>query len=157
MRIPKFGLFALAGASLISFAGRANAQAAGPYQYFAVPPCRVIDTRNAVGTDGGPGVVGNAAARNFKVQGLCGVPVGAKAASMNVTITAPTTWGNLRLYPTGGAVPLVSTLNFSTGDTVANGAIVPLAATTNDLAVYFDAGVSGQTVQVIIDITGYFL
>lgn len=133
----------------------AAAQAGGPFQYFALTPCRVVDTRNAAGTDGGPRLTGNAAARNFQMQGTCGVPVGAKAVTINVTIVSPTSSGFLTLWPSGITQPTVSTINFATTDTaLANGAIVPLSTNTDDLSVFM--GGAGAT-HVVIDVTGYFM
>lgn len=131
----------------------AEAQA-GPFQYYALTPCRVADTRNANGVNGGPVVVGNGGARNFRIQGNCGVPVGAAAVTLNVTIAGPTGSGFLTIWPSGGAQPLVSTINFTTADAaLANGAIVPLSSNTDDLSIFY--GGAG-TVHVILDVTGYF-
>src|ERR1700680_1998221 len=136
------------------------AQAPGPYQYHALTPCRVVDTRNATGTDGGlsltfPGT----RPRVFQIQGNCGVPNGAAAATINVTIadpnmTGPSGGGFLTLYPPSQPVPNVSTINWTNADSaLANGAIVPLDVAPNDLAVWL-GGIG--TVNVIIDVTGYF-
>ena len=131
----------------------AEAQA-GPFQYFALTPCRVADTRNAAGLNGGPALPGNGAARDFRVQGNCGVPSGAAAVTLNVTVAGPSGSGYLTIWPSGGTQPLVSTINFTSADSaLANGAIVPLSANSNDLSVFF--GGSG-TVHVILDVTGYF-
>jgi hypothetical protein len=128
-------------------------QAEGPYQYHPIAPCRVADTRSGNG-----GAMTPSADRTFQVQGLCGVPNGAKAAALNVTVVAgPTSAGFFTLYPNGIDRPRVSTVNFAANDVVANGAIVPLgaagAAPNADLRV-FD-GASG-TAHVILDVTGYF-
>lgn len=142
----------------------APAHAGGPYQYFAITPCRIADTRFANGNANcpatgncQPAISGNAAARAFTVQGLCGVPSGAAAATLNITIVTPMMTvqnGFLTIYPSGTTQPTVSTINFTNSDTaLANGAIVPLAATAPDLNVFF--GGAG-TVHLIIDVTGYF-
>ena len=135
----------------------AVAWAAGPFQFHALTPCRVVDTRNAAGPTGGP-AIGHQATRNFPMQGQCGVPSGAKAVALNVTIVSPNGPGYLTLFPAGTSQPIVSTINFVAGEpALANGAIVPLAAAAPDLAVYADVPfvASGQ-VHVILDVTGYF-
>ncbi len=163
--LSKAVLLAAATAVVVAALCPPAAQAGGPYQYFAVTPCRVADTRATNGTSGcpatgncAPALNGNAAARSFQIQGLCGVPVGAAAATINVTIASPhmtVQYGFLTLWPSGSTMPNVSTINFSTSDqALANGAIVPLSSNAEDLSVYF--GGAG-TVQVIIDVTGYFM
>jgi hypothetical protein len=85
------------------------------------------------------------------------VPAAAKAVAVNVTVTQPTGGGFVRFGPGGcSTLPLVSMINFSAGQTRANNAVLPLAIDTsgNVVAEAFVAG--GGTVQVIIDISGYF-
>jgi hypothetical protein len=127
--------------------------AAGPFQYHPINPCRVADTRTGNG-----GTMTASADRSFQVQGVCGVPSGAKAVSLNVTVVATGGGGYLTLYPSNVARPTnVSTINFVRGDVVANGAIVPLgpagAPPNADLRVF--AGTGGN-VEVILDVSGYF-
>jgi hypothetical protein len=158
---------ALLGAMITaSFAALAPpaAHAAGPFQYFAVTPCRVVDTRNPNGTNGGPALTENAGSgvtRSFQVQGNCGVPSGAKAVTINVTIVSPnlsTSGGFASVFPSGGNIPAVSTINFTNTDAaLANGAIVPLSTNTTDLSVFFNAyNLGSGTVHLVLDITGYF-
>src|SRR5258705_9636422 len=61
------------------------ALADGPFQFFPVAPCRVADTRNPNGTNPDPTLTANSTP-NFRLQENCGVPVGAKAVSLNVTV-----------------------------------------------------------------------
>ena len=57
------------------------------------------------------------------MKGVCNVSATAKAVSLNVTVVAPNTEGFLSLWPSGGAFPGVSTLNFLAGEpALANGA-----------------------------------
>jgi hypothetical protein len=140
----------------------APAHADGPFQFHSVTPCRIVDTRNAPNSVGGGSGTGgpalsSTASRDFPIQGQCGVPVGAKAAVLNVTITQPTQDGHLTLWPSGTTKPLVSTLNFAAGEpAIANGAIVPLSTNPNDLSIQPGLAATG-TVHVILDVTGYFL
>ena len=67
-----------AGLVLAALPTQAFAQSAGPFQYHSLTPCRLADTRNPTGPSGGP-ILSDGVTRNFPVQGLCGVPVGAKA------------------------------------------------------------------------------
>ena len=69
---------------------------------FAVPPCRVADTRNPDGLSGGPALVANTV-RIFPVANLCGIPSSAIAVAINLAVVLPSDDGDLRLYPTGGS------------------------------------------------------
>jgi uncharacterized repeat protein (TIGR01451 family) len=124
----------------------------GAVDFFTLPPCRVLDTRNPPGPLGGPAL--NAQAdRTFTVTGTCGIPPTAKAISVNLAVTQPTMGGNLRLRPGGVPVPLVSSINYSTGLTRSNNAVVSLNA-SGQIAV-FCAQTSGS-VHFILDVNGYF-
>ena len=69
-------------------------------------------------------------------------------------MTQPTTGpGFFSLYAAGTSLPLVSTLNYSSGQTRANNAIVPLGA-GGDVAVR--CGQGSGTAQIVIDVNGYF-
>jgi len=127
------------------FATALHAQT-GPYSFFAITPCRAVDTR-------GSSPLGQGEQRNFAIRGVCGVPSTAAAVSMNVSITGATTASFLTVWPTGGPRPNVSTINFTGADqSLGNGAIVGLGTTPNDLAVFNASG----SVHVLLDITGYF-
>ncbi len=149
------------GAALLVSALPANAD--GPFQYFPLTPCRLVDTRILTQSQGGYGpAMGVRETRSFPVQGNCLVPVGAKAVTLNVTVAKPAKTtvpsGYLKVYPTG-AEPLVSTINFPAGTiALANGAIVPLGQDLvnfpKDLTI--KAAIGTGKVEVILDVTGYF-
>src|SRR5512141_185034 len=86
LRMLSFALAAVALAAALLPAPVA-AQTAGPYSFYAVTPCRVVDTRCPAGPasggcpaldtpNGTPALVGNGTPRNFKMRGNCGVPAG---------------------------------------------------------------------------------
>lgn len=129
------------------------AQADGPFQYHSLTPCRLADTRTTT-------ILSNDTTRTFQVQGLCGVPVGAKAVSVNVTAVGPNGAGYLTLFPSGITRPVVSSLNYNQGEpAIGNGALVPLANQTSypqDLSVYARVAAAGGTVHMVLDVTGYF-
>ena len=150
-------LILLAGLSLLlseaAFAG-------GPYSFFPLTPCRVVDTRGPTGPQGGPALAANTV-RNFTIINVnsCGVPATAKAAAMNVTAILATDAGDLRIWPYQSPVPLASVINFSTADfALANGAIIPLANIGGvDISVQTDMPVgSSGTVHLVVDVAGYF-
>jgi hypothetical protein len=120
--------------------------------FYTVTPCRVADTRNPTGSYGGPALAASAD-RAFAVTGQCGIPATARAVSANVTITQPSSVGDLRLSAAGSALPLTSSINYRAGQTRANDAVIPLGA-AGALAVHCDQ--PSGTVQFIIDVNGYF-
>jgi uncharacterized repeat protein (TIGR01451 family) len=124
----------------------------GPADFFTVSPCRVVDTRNPPGPLGGPALPAQET-RTFTVAGTCGIPSTAKAVSLNVAVTQASALGNLRIYPAGTHVPLVSTVNYRAGQTRSNNAVVAMNA-SGELAA-FNGQASGTT-HVILDVNGYF-
>ena len=124
--------------------------------FYPLPPCRVADTRNSNEPSGlGPPALSAGVNRDFPVLEAtsCDIPSSAKAYSLNFTVAPPGKLGYLTVCPKPSgsqSCPLVSTLNSSGGQTVANAAIVP-------------AGVGGairtfasDNTQLVIDIDGYF-
>ncbi len=123
-----------------------------PTDFFTLDPCRVIDTRTAPGSLGGPALAANND-RIFLVAGMCGIPATAKAISVNIAVTGSTVPGNVRIHPGGTTVPMIASINYSEGQTRSNNAIAVLNA-SGELAV-FAAQASG-TVHFILDVNGYF-
>jgi hypothetical protein len=116
--------------------------------FYTLSPCRIVDTRNAAGTFGGP-ILAAAAAREFPAGSLsCGVPA-AQAYSLNATVVPPASLGYLSFWG-NGTQPLVSTLNALEGEIVANAALVPASA-TGAVTAY----VSNSS-HLVLDINGYF-
>ena len=110
-------------------------------------PARVLDTRAGTGAPAQA-----VAAEGTLALNLAGrVPAGAAAAVLNVTVTQPKAAGFLTAFGDGQAVPTASSLNFTSGQTVANLVIVPLV---NGKADFFNG--SGGTVQLVGDLEGYF-
>jgi hypothetical protein len=123
-----------------------------PTRYFSITPCRIVDTRGPAGLLGGPALAAKAV-RTFTIAGQCGIPSSAVAVSINVTVTQPSAAGDLRVFPGGTPLPLVSAINYQAGQTRANNAVAKLG-TAGDLAVRCDQ--ASGTVQLIIDANGYF-
>ncbi len=132
----------------------ANFTALGPaaLNYFTLTPCRLLDTRNANGTYGGPALAANST-RSFLATGQCGVPAQAKAIAVNLTVVSPTNLGGLSLGPSGTPVSSVSAINFAANQLRTNNAVVTLSAGGSfDV---FTALVSGST-HLVLDVLGYF-
>ncbi len=124
-----------------------------PLPFQAVTPCRVADTRGNgfTGQYGPPSLAANAT-RSFTITGVCGIPASAAAVSFNFAALNVGGAGDLRVFPAGGSVPLVSTLNYN-GNTpnIANAAVVPLG-TGGAITVQADA----VSIDLIIDVNGYY-
>ena len=124
-----------------------------PVPFIPVTPCRVADTRGNgfTGAYGTPSLVAFGT-RDFTIADQCGIPSGAVAVSFNFTIVNGTQAGDLRFYPTGGSMPLVSTINWGpTTGALANAAVVPLGG--GAITVKND---SAAAVDLIIDVNGYY-
>ena len=91
--------------------------------------------------------------RDFVMRGGCGISSTARAVSLNVTVTGSTGFGDLRLYPSGASAITSSTINWRTGQTRANNAIVGLG---NGGALTVWCVMPGGSTQVILDVNGYF-
>jgi hypothetical protein len=137
---------------LTSIGVGSTAYAQTALSYFALTPCRIVDTRGANGVNGGP-IFNTGTQRDFAIRGNCGVPTTAKAVTINVTVTAATQVSFLTLWPSGQTRPVVSTINFTQNDpALANGATVGVSTNAQDLSVYNSFG----NVHVILDVTGYY-
>jgi hypothetical protein len=121
--------------------------------FYVVTPCRLLDTRDAPGTYGGP-AVNPGAARNVPATGACGIPAGATSVSINVTALGASSSGWVTLFPgpAGASLPAVSTINYDAGQVRANNAIVRVGA-DGTINIY-NSGPFG--IHVIIDVNGYF-
>jgi hypothetical protein len=89
-------------------------------------PDRFLDTRN--GDGGWLGAVAAWQRVELPIGGAAGIPAGATAAVLNVTVTGARGAGYLVAYPCDAPVPNASNLNFVTGDTVPNLVVVRLAS-----------------------------
>ena len=119
-------------------------------------PCRLADTRNAAGPTGGPALAPSQT-RDFQVTGLCGIPLEARAAALNVTAILPAATGYMTAFPAGQPRSLSSTVNFTPGKTRANSVIVGLGTSP---AVSFSAlsmfNGNPAAMHIIVDVVGYF-
>src|SRR5437762_200613 len=148
--------FLVLGSALLSFTTSLGGD--GPFKFFSVAPCRIIDTR----VTGGP--LAHAEIRHFQIATKCGIPSTAKMAALNFAVVYPTDGGNIIAYPYNPAdpslVPLVSTVNWTAGETaIANGSIVALTANpTYNISVQAVVPAPGGGVghlYLVIDVTGY--
>jgi len=136
--------------------GVRQAAITGQLPLVGVTPCRVMDTRPEYaqfgfgGAFGAPAIVGNIAREVPIPLSSCGIPVNARAYSLNFTVVPIGPLQYLTAWPTGQARPNVSTLNSPEGKLVANAALVP-AGLNGSISVFVT-----ETAHVIIDINGYY-
>lgn len=117
--------------------------ATGGLSFYALAPCRVVDTRS----NGGQPFSGTV---NVSVTGSsCSVPSTGQAYVFNATVVPSGALGYLTLWPQGVPQPVVSTLNAFDGAITSNMAIVP---TLNGLI----SAYATNPTQLILDISGYF-
>ena len=123
-------------------------------RYFAVAPCRILDTRNTT-------ILTSDQLRVINIAGSCGIPITARAVSFNATAVSPTGSGKITLYPGDLAASWSgerSSLNFAPATSPrANSAIIQLA-TNGAGTLGINAVVTGTPGQVhlILDVQGYF-
>jgi hypothetical protein len=153
--------------------GRQEAAAAlavsGPLSFHTISPQRYLDTRF---DGGGPfppqGATGeffifDFGDPNYFAGGVANeVPAAAKAIACNLTVTGGTSGGNLRAFPgNSDVIPLVSNVNWTAGQTVANYAIVGAATPADGASFQASIGLHNAStrgsVHVIVDISGYFI
>jgi len=116
-------------------------------------PCRVCDTRFGSIDAGGcaKGTLFGGGTRDVTIAGLCGVPSGADAVSINITAVPafPGSPGDLRVAPNPpGAPPISSIVNYQFENT-ANAADVPIGT---GVRVFAD----GSAADFVVDVFGYY-
>jgi hypothetical protein len=122
-------------------------QAIAAASFFLLSPCRVLDTR------GGTPVPANGV-MNLVVTGKCSVATGATSVAVNVTVVSPVVAGLVTLYPgpANTVKPVVSTINYTAGRTLANNARLTIGV--DGSINIFNA--SGTPLDFLIDVAGYF-
>ncbi len=124
-----------------------NAETAG---FKELVPDRLLDTRNAIGVP----VAGKVTALgtvHLQVAGRGGVPLaGVTAVALNLTAVGADADGYVTAWPCDQGLPVVSNLNFSSGQTIPNAATVKLAA-DGSVCLFTTA-----TTHLLADVTGYY-
>jgi hypothetical protein len=114
-----------------------------------IDPVRVLDTRDGVGVPAGPAQAG--VELTLGLAGHSGiVSPTLSTAFTTTTVTGGTAASHLTVWPTGTAMPDVSSLNWTPGETVPNHVVAP---TGDDGAVTY-ANHAGA-VDLIVDLTGW--
>ena len=98
------------------------------------------------------GAVRELQSAQFTLTGKCGIPAGAKAVSVNVTVTGATTGGDVKVLPVGAPDLGTKTIYFKAGQTRANNAVLELGTGG---AISTVCEIPSGTVQFILDVDGY--
>jgi uncharacterized repeat protein (TIGR01451 family) len=125
---------------------RANVVASWPSGFYALRPCRLVDTRSG-------DALAASATRRIGVAGHCGIPTTARTIAANVTVAGATAAGDLRVSAAGLATPQASSVNYAPGRTRAAQAMVALSL-EGEIDVY--PAQAGGTADLVLDVAGYF-
>ena len=110
-----------------------------------IAPARLLDSRSSLGMRSAGTVT------TVQVAGQGGVPSGATAAVLNVTVTQPLGSGFVTVYPCDTARdPNTSNLNYTAGQTVPNAVFVKLSA-AGTVCLF-----TSNSVQLVVDVNGSF-
>ena len=120
--------------------------------FHTLAPCRLFDTRSS----GSNQPLQSGTERLFLISAECGIPLTARAISVNLTVLDATGNGNVALFPGDVLAPPVSSINFVPGLTRANNAIVALARNGAGTIVARAVVNPSGTVHLILDVNGYF-
>jgi hypothetical protein len=135
---------------LVDVAGFYRAGAAtAPGAFAAIRATRLLDTRTSTG-GARPGARGTVSP---VVLGAGGVPAsGVSAVLVTIAATRSSASGYVTAYASGGTRPTASNVNFASGRTVADTAVVPVG-TDGRIALYNG---SAASVDVLVDVAGYY-
>ena len=138
-----------ASAAALSLAATATAQSS--LSFYAVSPCRVLDSADPNGFFAGQPLLGGQS-RPFTPLASCGISTWAESLSLNVTVDKASGAGYVGLMPAGfsGVLP---TVNFKAGATRANNAVVKVGDFGRLVAI---ASASAGSLRFIVDVNGYF-
>jgi|GEM_PF-2375637 len=132
--------------AIVAPAAVVHAAPPGGSAYVPVSPYRILDTRIGQGF---PRRVNAGAAFTLT---LPGVPAGASAVVLNLTVDGPAAPGFVTVYPTGVQRPLASSINVdAAGLTIANLVTVPVG-TAGTVDMY-----PLMTTDLVADVQGYYM
>jgi hypothetical protein len=140
--------------------------AAADLVFTPITPCRIMDTRGTSWSAAAPLTQG--VTRNFDITdgliasqggvstGICGVPMNARAISVDIVVNSPAA-GWLYFWPAGSAQPNASVINSNGTSTsyIANAAVLSVVPSGPAANIQIQpAGTTGA--HVIMDVLGYF-
>lgn len=149
--LPVAGIFGLIGGYLVYQSFAFTPLLAGSNgEFVPLAPNRIMDTRTG---NGGYNVALPAnGTYSLQVSGRGGVPQASSVSAvvLSVVAAAPQAAGFMTVWPSGVALPNASSLNYATGQTIANQVTVKVG-TDGKIQFY-----SSSSTHVIVDISGYY-
>lgn len=136
----------MSAVAVIAPAGAGTAEAAAsPAVLRSVQPCRLLDTRESAALTTGQTTV-------VQVTGRCGVPAGATAAVLTLTVVETSPAGFMTAWPSDQPRPWASTMNWDQPNQIrANSAVIQLSGSGS-------VSIFAQTnTQVVVDVSGAFV
>jgi subtilase family serine protease len=125
----------------------------GGETYHSVYPDRLLDTRSGIG-EANAGKIGKNGTLGLSLGDTGTTLASSNAIIANITVTDTTGSGLITAYPSSlSSVPNVSNVNFSSGQTVPNLAII---TNTNGTIDFNNAGTLTGPLDLIVDVSGYF-
>ena len=115
-----------------------------------------MDSRPTAVLSGVTGAFATGVPKTLTVQGHWGVPVDCRRRHRQPDRGRPDRRrASCRQRPTPDPDPPTSTINFPSGDTMANGIVAPLNGSGQSSFVY-KTTLPGKTTHLILDLSGYF-
>jgi hypothetical protein len=120
-------------------------------------PQRILDTR--FGTGGIVGPVAPQATITVDPQTAAGLPAPGSYSGVvvNVTVTGPSAYGWLTVFPSDAMLPNTANLNFVAGQTVPNLVKIRVGADGKFKINNTGGNPSAGTVQIVVDLVGYYV
>ena len=122
-------------------------------RFVPIPPCRVVDTRNASGPLGGPTIAGGTERDFILPNGTCGIPSTAQAYSLNAAMI-PKAKGWITIWPTGQTQPGTASVNSPDGRVKSSSVMIQAG---RGGAISVSASPTTVSTNVALDINGYFV
>ncbi len=153
--------FAAARIAFVLLLGLMASPAVAQMDFFTVPPCRLFDSRTDSTHQPPDNPLQAGVVYTLTAVGVCGVPAGANAVSLNVTVIGPTGPGELVVFQAGTTPPSAGAIPFHAGQTKAMIQIVALGTGGQSGKLSFRATIDPPpptpNYKLLLDITGYFL
>ncbi|HEY3629325.1 MAG TPA: hypothetical protein VGL21_00445 [Jatrophihabitantaceae bacterium] len=129
-------------------------------KYTPITPCRIVDTRQAVGRLAANATRSYYATGTFGfspqggVSGGCGIPTAATAIQVTVTAVSATGPGYLRAYPANASAPNATFLNYTNAFNTSGSGSVTLGTGGG---YHFKVTNYARATHLVVDVQGYYI